>query len=218
MEAERLESSEGLPYLLLRPREVPAEGAPLIVFLHGRGERIQPGEDPDELLYKHSIPALARRGLLPDLDGRPFPFLVACPQTVHKKWKADLARVASLADELVDREGARRDRRYVTGISMGATGAWRVAARSPETFAAVVPVSAGIPWTARRVRAPVWVWIGGDDHFTRDKPVRETLEKRRRGRGPTEFTCVPGAKHEGEFWDDVYCRPELYEWLLRWTA
>jgi len=215
MEAERRTSSQGLPYLLFRPAEVPA---PLIVFLHGWGERAHDGKGL-ELLYEHSPPRLARDGDLPEIGGRPFPFLLACPQTAHEQWTPDIDRVVGLAEELRREhgvDGVDGDRCYATGVSMGATGVWRAAARSPGTFAALVPVSFDVPSLAREVDAPVWVWIGGDDHWTKDRPVKDHLYAHRPEDERTRFDCVPGAGHERGFWNDVYGRAEIYDWLLRW--
>jgi predicted peptidase len=203
MEAERRTSSEGLPYLLFRPASRPA---PLIVFLHGWGERAHDGNGL-ELLFVHSLPAVARDGDLP--------FFIACPQTAHGEWGTDAAGVAALADELVD-EGAERERRYLTGISMGAVGTWQAAAESPDTFAALLPVSWDVPGIAARVDAPAWLWIGGDDRHTAGKPVEDHLYAHRPRDERTRFTCVPGAKHSGTFWNDLYRRTEIYDWLLRW--
>lgn len=193
---------DGLPYLLWMPDSDPRG---LIVFLHGIGERAE--EMPLKDVPVHSLPFLAREGSLPEVGGGPFPFLVACPQTDHQSWGPDAERVAALAGAL------GQARRYVTGISMGAYGSWLAALAGPDTFGALVPVSGGVPREAHEVTAPVWMFAGRDD----DRAPLAEIEKDLAAadpRGPVRFEKVDGGTHSGDFWNLLYGRTDIYEWLL----
>lgn len=207
----RRKSAEGLHYLLFRPRDLAAEGAPLIVFLHGWGER---GDSRRKLreLRVHSLPRLAREDGVPD----PFSFIVACPQTPHSPWGEDAGRVATLVDELVTEGNVDCDRVYLTGISMGAVGCWELAAAAPGMFAALVPVSWDVPDVAEHVDTPAWVFAGGSDHHLADKDVEGSLYSHRARDERTRFTLDPDGDHSGQYWNRVYARRDLYEWLLGW--
>lgn len=207
----RRKSAEGMHYLLFRPRQKPDGEAPLIVFLHGWGERGDSRRKLNELRV-HSLPRLAIEDGVPD----PFPFLVACPQTPHSPWADDAGRVAALVDELVADEGADRDRCYLTGISMGAVGTWELAAAAPEMFAALAPVSWDVPDVAAHVDAPAWVFVGGGDHHLTDVDVEASLYAHRERDDRARFTLDPDGDHSGQYWNRVYARPDLYEWLLSW--
>ena len=200
-----------LPCLLQTPRAPHGGRRPLIVFLHGVDERGDSTGTLDRLLV-HSLPARAAAGDLPDVHGRPFPFIVASPQTAGV-WRDDAERVGAVIDALVADHGADRARVFVTGISLGSVGSWEVAARVPG-IAAVVPVSWTIPDVAATVHVPAWVEVGARDPYVDAVEVRRRLFATRPEDARTHLEVDPGGAHVGGYWDHVYRRVALYEWLL----
>ena len=213
-----LESSSDLPYALFEPaRPAPADARPLMVFLHGTGER---GESVRSLgtLLVHSLPFLAASDRLPEaVAGAPFPFLIACPQIGDGAWVDYADRVVGLVDELHDSAGADPARCCLTGVSLGGGGCWDLAASAPGRFAAIVPMSGPIRITAETAtEPPAWVFHGRDDVRVSATTAEETLAAHP-DRPLTRATFEPGG-HSGELWDRFYSRPELYEWILAQRA
>lgn len=120
-----------------------------------------------------------------------------------------------MLDELVESRGADRERVYLTGISMGAIGVWELAAAAPGRFAALVPVAWRVPACAGSLGdTPVWCFVGArDPYFTADEVERELFARRRRD-ARTRLDVDPEGGHDGAYWNRVYGRVELYEWLL----
>ncbi|HEU4376811.1 MAG TPA: PHB depolymerase family esterase, partial [Telluria sp.] len=150
-------------YLTFLPKTYSAKGAPvpLIIFLHGSGER---GNDLNKV-KAWGPPAIA------DKDPA-FPFMVVSPQVPEGDWwHANL--VKGVIDEVLAKYNVDRSRVYLTGLSMGGYGAWDVASRYPEYFAAVAPIcGGGIPFQVGRMKhVPTWVFHGMKDDAV---PERES--------------------------------------------
>lgn len=203
---------EGLPCLVFTPRAEAEGPRPLIVFLHGVGERGDSVGTLDRLLV-HSLPWRASAGSLPAVRGGPFPYIVACPQTAGG-WEEESGRVGHLIDRLAERHGADRGRVHVTGISLGSVGAWQIAAAVPG-IAAIAPVSWDLPDLAAAVDVPAWIEVGAQDPFVDSDRVSRGVEAL--GRGDRVVLRVdPDGGHNGGYWNHVYGDAALYEWLLGW--
>jgi predicted peptidase len=208
---------DGLPYLLFTPApDTGADRPPLIVFLHGRRESGGPdrGVASVEGLRVKALPKIASDGRLPDVRGEAFPFMVAAPQA-EEFWKPDFRRVIALVDTLIQDRGVDRARCYLTGISMGGFACWEIAKRAPDRFAALIPLSAAIPNAAMDVRhIPAWVFAGGlDRHYPAPRVLLELQQFRSHGAWTT-LTVSPEAGHDDEYWNEIYARRDIYEWLL----
>src|ERR1043166_473253 len=121
----------GANYLLFLPegyRGKPAPRSPLILFLHGIGER---GNDPWKVKV-HGPPKVAERM-------SNFPFIVVSPQCPNGQWWSNEI-LAALLDDVIARYNVDTNRIYLTGLSMGGFGAWSLALEFPERFAAVAPL------------------------------------------------------------------------------
>jgi predicted peptidase len=127
-----------IKYLLYEPKEYTDKKAcPLLIFLHGAGER---GDDL-ELVKKHGPPKLIESGV-------DFPFFVASPQLPPDEWWSPSTVLWVLRD-VQSRVNVDADRVYLTGLSMGGYGTWETAARYPHLFAAIAPICGrGDPCTA----------------------------------------------------------------------
>lgn len=177
---------------------------PLILFLHGAGER---GNDIEKVKI-HGIPKIAERNPA-------FPFIACSPQCPKDSdWRIERDAVMALLDEIVT--GYRVDKRriYLTGLSMGGYGTWDLACEYPGEFAAIVPIcGGGNPERAKAlIHTPVWVFHGAQDNIV---PIRESekmVERLQAIGGDVKFTVYPDANHNS--WTETYDNPELYEWML----
>lgn len=197
--------AEKLPYnhLLFVPADYEKrEKWPLIVFLHGAGER---GDDLD-LVKKHGPPKI--------VEGKPdFEFIVVSPQ-IPANERFDAEKVGQLVDQAVKSLKVDADRIYLTGLSMGGYGTWSTAAKYPDRFAAIVPIcGGGDPETAERLKAiPCWVFHGAKDTAVSLQKSEEMVAALKKAGGEPKFTVYPEAGHDS--WTETYNNPELYKWLL----
>ena len=193
-----------LNYLLYLPQDYDQkESWPLLLFLHGAGER---GDDLD-LVKKHGPPKLIEAG-------KEFPFIVVSPQCPgNRRWEA--FELAALLDEITEKYKVDQDRIYVTGLSMGGFGTWSLFAHQPKRFAALVPIcGGGEPIIAKLFRPiPVWVFHGAKDTAVPLERSEKMVEAMKQAGGNVRFTVYPEAGHDS--WTETYANPELYEWLLQ---
>jgi predicted peptidase len=121
-----------MDYLLSLPKGYDKQDSwPLVLFLHGAGER---GDDL-ELVKKHGPPKLIG-------EGKDFPFIVVSPQCPKDVWWEPI-ELSALLDQVIKTHKVDQDRIYVTGLSMGGFGTWRLAAFTPDRFAAIAPICGG---------------------------------------------------------------------------
>ncbi|MFC5404739.1 prolyl oligopeptidase family serine peptidase [Cohnella soli] len=198
---------QNLNYLLYFPETmVTNQILPLIIFLHSIDER---GNDL-ELLKIHSLPHI--------LDNKSdFPFIVVSPQCPAQSfWNNETDKIIALIDEMMSNYSVDPTRVYLTGISMGGYGAWDLATKYPERFAAIMPLcGGGTPEKASVLaKLPVWAFHGAKDEIV---PLQETLnmvEALKQCGGNVKLTVFPDAGHD---LTDTYNDPMLYEWLLQHT-
>jgi len=193
-----------LDYLLYLPRDYEQKGSwPLVLFLHGAGER---GCDL-ELVKRHGPPMLIEKG-------KEFPFIVVSPQCPKDRWWHPI-ELTALLDDVVSKYKVDKDRIYVTGLSMGGFGTWMLAAYTPDRFAAIVPICGGgeVAWTKRMAHLPVWVFHGAKDEGVPLSRSRDMVDALKKNRGDVKFTVYPEAGHDS--WTATYNNPEVYEWLLK---
>jgi predicted peptidase len=185
----------------------PARRWPLILFLHGMGER---GDDL-ELVKKHGLARLA--GEQPALLS---PFVVIAPQCpLGTYWAHELDALNALLDEALENLRIDPDRVYLTGLSMGGFGSWFLAMARPERFAAVVPIcGGGDPNAACALKdVPVWAFHGAKDRIVRPMESRRMVRALKACGGDVRLTIYPEADHDS--WTETYANPELYEWFLQ---
>jgi predicted peptidase len=196
-----------LDYLLYLPADYEEhESWPLLLFLHGAGER---GDDL-ELVKKHGPPKLIE-------GGKEFPFIVVSPQCPKDRWwTSELIALSALVDEIEKKYKVDPDRIYVTGLSMGGFGTWALAGYSPRRFAAIVPICGGGESLVGRMllrRMPVWAFHGAKDPVVplqRSEDMVNAL--RASGNSEAKLTVYPEAGHDS--WTETYENAELYDWLL----
>ena len=197
-----------LDYLLALPDGYSDDGDPwpLILFLHGAGER---GSDLEKV-KTHGPPKLVEAG-------QRIPAIVVSPQCPEDSWwTSHLDDLVAMLDDLEARLNVDPDRIYVTGISMGGYGTWALAALQPERFAAAAPVCGGGSGVATAVRVrdlPIWAFHGEADPVV---PVEESQRIvdaiERFGGTKAKLTTYPGVGHDS--WTQTYEDPKLWEWLF----
>lgn len=197
-----------IPFLLYLPPDYTPAGppVPLLLFLHGSGER----HGPLAIVAKWGPPRRLAAG-------DRLPYVVASPQCPPESDWSDPAqqrRLLELIAHLRQVHAIDGDRLYLTGLSMGGFGAWRLAAAHPQLFAAVAPVcGGGDPADAPRLTMlPVWAWHGTEDAavpFARSVEMVEAI--RAAGGTRVRFTSL---EHIGHFsWQAAYQSQDLYEWF-----
>lgn len=196
-----------LDYLLYLPEGYEEkESWPLVVFLHGAGER---GDDL-QLVKKHGPPKLIA-------GGKEFPFLVVSPQCPSDQWWPwKPMELTALIDDIVKRYKVDEDRIYLTGLSMGGFGTWTLAAYTPERFAAIIPICGGseVYTTARRLgKMPIWVFHGAKDPVVPLARSETLVDALKRVNDQVKFTVYPEAGHDA--WSETYDNPQLYQWMLK---
>jgi len=196
-----------LNYLLFLPSAYDASGGakyPLILFLHGAGER---GSDVEKIKV-HGIPKVAV--LQPD-----FPFIAVSPQCPQNSWwTAEVDALTALLDDVVARYRVDTNRVYLTGLSMGGFGTWALATEHPERFAAIAPIcGGGDPSKVDRIKdIPAWVFHGAKDEVVKPEQS-ETMVKALQALGAdVRYTVYAEAGHDS--WTEAYDNPELYTWFL----
>ena len=176
---------------------------PLMLFLHGSGER---GSDIARVKV-HGPPKIA------DRDPR-FPFILISPLLpADEDW--DMAKLDRILDHLQRRLPVDPDRIYLTGLSRGGHATWRWAAAEPGRFAAIAPVAGrGDPATGCALKdLPVWAFHGDrDDVVIPEGSFAMARAIRACGGRASRLTIYPDLGHNA--WDPAYDDPELYLWLL----
>jgi predicted peptidase len=182
---------------------------PVILFLHGAGERGDGKGDLDSV-KEHGPPMLVEK----KPDSPTTQFIVISPQC-PKEQRWDVEALKGLLDEVVAGHKADRDRIYLTGLSMGGMGSWSMAAKYPDTFAAVAPIcGGGNPASADRIKhLPFWVFHGDKDKAVPIQKSQEMVDAlKQAGAKQVEFTVYSGVGHDS--WVKAYNDPKLYEWFL----
>lgn len=226
----------GYQYLLALPTGYDAKAEktwPMILFLHGSGER---GTDVWKVAV-HGPPKLLRADAPPPANETPEArarreaavkslaenFIVVSPQCpAGVSWDDDA--IGALLDEIAAKHKVDAKRVYLTGLSMGGFGTWSYAMKNPGRFAAIVPIcGGGEPGTVRRMARmkkaeltslPVWVFHGAKDPTVPLDESQQMIDAlKKAGATNVQFTIYPEAKHDS--WTETYNNPELYAWLLK---
>ncbi|NOX98584.1 MAG: prolyl oligopeptidase family serine peptidase [Verrucomicrobia bacterium] len=195
-----------LQYLLSLPEgydKDPAKKWPLVIFLHGSGER---GSDINKVKM-HGPPMLVDKG-------KKFPFILISPQCPTDSWWS-YEPLMEMIEDAEKRYQVDPKRIILTGLSMGGYGTWELAAHYPKKFAALVPLcGGGIPYMTRRFKdTPVWAFHGAKDGGV---PIHESQRMvdalKKNGSTKVKFTIYPEAGHN--CWTEAYNTETLYTWML----
>lgn len=195
-------------YLLFTPtnQELVENGKlPLIIFLHGAGER---GADLN-LVKVHGPPKIAE-------TNDEFPFMVLSPQCSLGEWW-NAGALDLLIDDVVKNNPVDLNRIYLTGLSMGGFGTWDLAILRPDRFAAIAPICGGslmnsfaAPQAIKDV--PTWVFHGAMDQVVPLEASSRIVKALKNAESTVQFTIYPMAGHDS--WTETYSNPKLYDWFL----
>ncbi len=195
---------------------------PIVLFLHGRGERGSEGMWQTQI----GLPEAVR-----DHPER-WPFLIVMPQCPLPDYWTDpemLAMAMATLDEETAEFHGDPDRTYLTGLSLGGYGAWELARLHPRRWAAVAIAASGIFWSyaperwrevstlpaeyARALgRTPVWLFHGSDDPLVPPRESELMFDAIKAQGGHIRLWLYQGLKHD--CWTRAYNEPELPRWLL----
>ena len=195
----------GYAYLLHLPKGYADEGKtrwPLMIFLHGSGER---GGDLAKVKV-HGPPAVA------DRDAS-FPFILLSPQLpADLQW--EVAKLDALLDSAIKRLRVDPSRIYLTGLSLGGQASWRWATARPSRFAALVPVAGRRePIDACALKAlPIWAFHGDRDDVVPMIDSVDMVASVRHCGGSPRLSVYPDTGHDS--WTRTYADPALYLWFL----
>ena len=198
------DSALAAEYLLYLPEHGEAPW-PLVVFLHGSGQR---GSDPNVLRDWGPFLYLSHTSL---------PAIVAAPQCLPThQWEP--AAVMQFVDHLSEQYQVDRERIYLVGCSMGGYGAWRTAAAYPAQFAAIAPICGGGQSNDAEALAdlPIWAFHGANDEVVPVTESERMVEAVRSAGGTPKLTVFSDAGHG--ICHPVCQRTDLWSWLLRQTA
>ena len=178
---------------------------PLILFLHGAGER---GNDLEKVkahspftyknLIKEKVAILAPQ----------------CPEGVYWDTKA----VYELLKEIIEKYPIDKNRIYITGLSMGGWGTWKLADEHSEIFAAIAPVCGPMhrPALSRACdvlkEKPIWIFHGALDDVVPLDDSTSMYKKLKSCSNHVQYTIFEGDNHNS--WDSTYSDPKFYEWML----
>lgn len=175
---------------------------PLLLFLHGSGER---GTDLN-LVKTHGPPKLIEQGM-------EFPFIIVSPQCPENMfWNPVI--LSALIDDLEANYRIDKNRIYLTGLSMGGDGTWTLAMFQPDRFAAIAPVCGwSSPLEAYKIAGiPVWAFHGARDLVVPAKGSEDMIVELQKLGAQAKLTIYPDAGHDS--WTETYLNDELYKWFM----
>jgi predicted peptidase len=215
---------DSLPYRMLKPVDAKSqEPIPLVIFLHGAGER---GND-NEVQIKHIAELF-----LNEKNRTKFPCYVIAPQCpkgqmwakyegemesmrLRKNPTTPMKLVIELIELVCNENAIDQSRIYVTGLSMGGFGTWDLISRFPDKFAAAVPICGGGDASrAEQIRdIPLWAFHGSKDKIVLPQHSRKMIEALHNAGALPGFTEYPDVEHNS--WVNAYREPMLLEWLFK---
>lgn len=198
-----------MKYLLYVPNDYesdPDKEWPMIVFLHGSGER---GNDLEKVKV-HGPPKLIAQG-------KPMPFVVLSPQCPsNADW--DTETLIALVKQVASRYRVNEKRVYLTGLSMGGAATWDLAMAYPEYFAAIAPVCGPVnrnyPAKAAELKnLPIMAFHGAMDDVVPVSGAAVMIKTLQDIGNPARIVIYPDANHDS--WTATYENPELYKWFMQ---
>lgn len=221
-----ISNNDTLPYRFLKPVSPQSKKTfPLVIFLHGAGER---GTDNES-----QIQHITELFLDPDNRSRYACYVLApqCPEKImwasHRRegsrlvMKEEPAMPMQLLIQLLDKIEKEfpidRSKIYVTGVSMGGFGTWDLLARFPNRFAAAVPICGGgdIQTAQQMKHTPVWTFHGAMDNVVSPSQSRTMIKALQDAGSKPGYTEYPDVAHDS--WTYAYREPHLIPWLFRQT-
>lgn len=219
-----------LAYRILYPENYDrSKTYPLVMFLHGAGER---GNDNEAQLMHGSKLFLA------DSNRKNFPAIVVFPQCpVNIAWSSvqidrnkqplefnfnyknpvtgPMRAVLALTKQLISTESINKKRVYITGLSMGGMGTFEAVYREPKLFAAAAPICGGgdaASYNKKTAKVPFWIFHGDADPVVNMKLSHEMVDRLKALKGKVKYSEYPGVGHNS--WDNAFAEPDFLGWMF----
>jgi predicted peptidase len=218
-----VQGTDTLNYRFLFPDADPLQKYPLVIFLHGSGER---GDD-NEAQLKWGVANFAT-----DQNMVLHPALVIAPQCPRNLDWANLSReggtmkllptptkpmelLIGLIQQMIKTMPVDTNRIYITGLSMGGYGSYDAIERYPHLFAAAVPVCGGgdVSKAATIAHIPIWIFHGAEDPGVDPNNALDMLNALRKAGAHPGLTMYPSTGHFS--WLAAYSDERMMEWLFR---
>ena len=219
-----------LPYRILYPANYDkSKKYPLLLFLHGAGER---GKDNEKQLTWGS------KLFLTDDNRKNFPAIVVLPQCPEESFwaviKVDrtvtpakfefdytsqanwpLVAANELVKKIINEEAVDKKQVFISGLSMGGMGTFESVYRYPELYAAALPICGGGDvkhYDKRVAKVPFWIFHGSADAVVNPQLSRDMVEKLRSLKAEVKYTEYPGVNHNS--WENAFKEPDYLSWML----
>lgn len=217
-----------LQYRMMLPPDFDKEKMyPVILFLHGMGER---GTDnktqlthgaqffldsiqkyPSIVIFPQCPPTDYWANLYrPDEGGASRRFTYHTDEDPHPS----LGLVIGLLDSLMQEPYTDEERLYVSGLSMGGFGVWELLWRIPEKIAAAIPICGGGPtkMASKMNEVPIWAFHGTKDNVVHPRLSANLVKAVQQAEGRAKITLLPDVNHNS--WDPAFADPEYLKWLF----
>lgn len=223
-----IRGTDTLRYRLLYPLNYnPKKKYPVVLFLHGAGER---GSD-NEIQLTHGWKLFAD-----SLNRAKYPAFVVFPQCpvnefwaristnrITQQWEfassepmtRPLTMVSALMDSFATSGSVNKKKIYIGGLSMGGMGTFDMLWRKPGFFAAAFPICGGGDSTKASVygkKFPIWIFHGADDPVVNVNNSRRMVAALEASKAKVKYTEYPGVKHDS--WNNAFAEPELMSWIF----
>ena len=226
-----IQNGDTLPLRILLPLNYnPDTEYPVVLFLHGAGER---GNDNEKQLIHGA------KMFLVDSIRMKYPAIVVFPQCPENSFWANIdMKIDSITKkrtlvyrengeptkamelligmtiELKQRFSLDETRLYVGGLSMGGMGTFEIARRLPDNFAAAFAICGGANVaTAPKLKNTAWsVYHGLKDGVVDPQNSIDMAEALKKAGAEVRLTLYPEANHNS--WDDAFKEPDFFSWLF----
>ena len=201
--------SHQLKYLIYLPKDYLTKKYPLVLFLHGAGERGTNLKD----IEIHGLPKLVR-------NGKKFPFIIIAPQCPLNLWWSDPLPVdllSKLVSDIVMKYGIHKNNVFCTGLSMGGYGTLALSIKNPKLFSAIIPICGGMDiknfFDILNLKdLPIWLFHGDKDEVIPLENSQSIYKVLKPVNKNIKLTVYKGVDHNS--WDRAYDDNELYKWML----
>lgn len=221
--------NDTIAYRILYPKNYDrTKSYPVVLFLHGAGER---GSDNEKQLI-HGSKLFASEKVRNE-----FPSIVIFPQCKNDSYWSnvkidreklplaltfdytreetkDLSMAIALTKHILKTEAVNKNRVYIAGLSMGGMGTFEAVYRYPKLFAAAAPICGGgdTHYNKKAARIPFWIFHGDSDNVVSPDYSRIMFKKIQEFSKQVKYTEYPGVMHNS--WDNVFAEPEFLPWLF----
>lgn len=203
-----IDGGENFHYLKYTPQMDSNEKKPLLIFMHGAGERgNRDGSELDRAAYHGYFKDVA--------NGKEFPFMMVAPQCPRNEyWGSYIESLNRFLDRIIAENNIDTERIYLTGLSMGGTASWLWGLSNPDRFAAIAPVCGeGINWYAKKlINTPIRAFHGDIDDAVSPHESLEMVSSINRNGGHAELVLLHGVKHNA--WEYAY-NDDLVKWFIK---